>query len=230
MDILLLSTTPQHTASNPAVIQNSRRLKLWITELPVNDIIQTVSSLHDAIVAFNELQINDDNRLKLLEVYWEAFNDILYFYDELRLHMLPIPSNERKSLAKDIMWLYLDLANGYKIIVKNAHANNVSPANSRILLSVYRAIELISRAIVYAYHIHQAPPPLSYLEVHQLYLYADEHDVLEKRIKTIKSQTQHPTVDRVYKQFILLSMSDIHVFQGNEIFAFYELLGDLAGH
>jgi hypothetical protein len=229
VDILLISTTPQHTASNPSVIQNCRRLKQWLTELPVNNIAQTVATLHDAIVAFNEQQINDDNRLKLLEVYWEAFNNILYFYDELRLHMLPIPTAKRKTLARDIMWLYLDLANGYKIIVNNAHANGDSPSNSKILLSTYRAMELIARAIVYAYHIHQAPPPLSYLEVHQLYLFAENHGVLDKRIRAMKNQTRYPTIDGIYKQFILLSMASIHVFQSNEIFAFYELLGDLAG-
>ena len=68
----VMSDTNQ--ATNPAVILNPRQLKSWIGQLPVNDIIKTVKRLHTAIEQCNELQIDVDKRLKLLEIYREAFD------------------------------------------------------------------------------------------------------------------------------------------------------------
>lgn len=228
MDILLLTTPVQHSSSNPAVMVNPRQLKNWISQLPVNDIIGTVKHLHSAIEQFNELQIDAEKRLKLLEIYHGAFDDILYFYDDLRLRMLPIPASQRKTLAEDIMWLYLDLANGYKIIIKDADEGQSRVKKNSLLLSIYRAMELITRAILYAYHAHQTPPPLAYLEMNQLYLFALNRELLLTTIKAVKQHVSHPYIDALYKQYVLLAVIDSQSLTGNDIFELYMLIEKLA--
>jgi hypothetical protein len=207
---------------------NPRQLKGWISHLPVNDIIGTVRQLHNTIEQFNKLQIDAEKRLKLLEIYHGAFDDILFFYDDLRLRMLPISSSQRKTLAEDIMWLYLDLANGYKIIIKDADEGQCRVKKNSLLLSIYRAMELITRAILYAYHAHQTPPPLAYLEMNQLYLFALKRGLLLTTIKAVKQHVSHPYIDALYKQYLLLSVIDVQSLTGNDIFELYVLIERLA--
>ena len=225
MDILLLTTPAQHTDTNPSVIQQAKRLQAWCETLPTMNVIETVNMLKQAINPFNELQINSADRLKLLEIYRKAFEEILYSYDELRLRSLPIAPEQRKAVAEDIMWLYLDLANGYKIIIKEAHATKASPKrNSGLLNSLYRAMELLLTAIVYARKAHATPPPLVLLEIKQLFLFAEFHELLEARVKTVKDRLSPASIGNLFKQFILFTTLKDDVFTSEDILEFFTLL------
>jgi len=230
MDILLLTVPSQHAAKNDAVELNSKRLKQWLDALPVMDVITTVKNLHSAIEPFNEIQLAGDERLKLLEIYHEAMEDILFSYDEKRIAMLPISVEEKKHLQQDIMWLYLNLANGYKTIVKEGFDNELNPKkNITLLLSIYRSMELVIEALLYAFRAHETPPPLAYLEINQLYLYAESFSILERKIKNIKSRN-NPTISSLYKQVVLLVASDPYRLNSDELLEinlFLEKFSDL---
>lgn len=207
-----------------------KRVKQWIDSLPQMNVLETVQRLHEAIGPFNEVGIDDARRGKLLEVYYAAFDEILYFYDHLRLSMLPISSERQRLLAEDITWLYLGLANGYKIVVKNGHEAGISPKHDAgLLLSMYRAMELIIQGLVYASRSRQAPPPLAYLEINQLYLLAEEHGVLDARVKAVKDKAGIPTIERLYKHFALLAVADPYKLDGdNEVWELFMALEDFA--
>ena len=224
MEFLFLTVPAHHTAKNDAVILNARQLKHWLDALPVMDVIKTVESLHAAIEPFNELHMPDDERLKLLEIYYVIMDEILFSYDDMRITMLPISIEERRSIKNDIMWLYLSLANGYKSIVKSGFDNKLRPAkNTTLLISIYRSMELIVQAMLYAFRSHETPPPLSYLEINQLYMYAEFHHVLDTRIKNINSG-HHSTINSLYKQILLLVASDPYRVNSNELIEIYFFL------
>lgn len=230
--MLLLTTPAQHAATNPAVELDPKRVKQWIDSLPQMNVLETVQRLHEAIEPFNEAGIDDARRGKLLEVYYAAFDEILYFYDHLRLSMLPISPERQRLIAEDITWLYLGLANGYKIVVKNGYDAGINPKHDAgLLLSVYRAMELIVQGLVYAGRSRQTPPPLAYLEINQLYLLAEKHGVLDARIKAVKDKAGIPTIERLYKQFALLAIADpCKLDGGNEAFELFTALEDFAPH
>jgi len=231
MDILLLTASPQHAAENPSVELNTKRLKQWIAKLPVMNVIETVKLLQQSIEPFNELQVSDADRLKLLEIYREAFDEILFFYDNARLHQLPIPAAQRKSLSDDIMWLYLGLASGYKTLVRNGFEAEHSPKrDSDLLLATYRAMELIVHALLYAYRAHETPPPLAYLEVNQLYSFAEYHQAQDAKIKAVSRESVAPTIDRLYKQFLMITVADPYKIDGHEIHELYMLLEPFSAH
>lgn len=229
MDILLLSTPAQHEAVNPAVEINARRLKRWITELPTNDIGETVRMLHDAIEPFSEQKMSNSERLKLLETYRNGCNEILFFFHPASLRQLPVTSAEQKSLGMDIIWILQGMANGYKTIIKNCHAAKCNPKrNSMLLLSIYRALEFITHALLYGYGTSQPPPPLAYLEVYQLYRFAEHFQVTDRIIKTISQETATPTIDRIFKQFMLLTIAGLSSLDKDKVFDLYMVLEPFA--
>ena len=152
-EILLLSTPMQHVAANPAVELDSRRLKSWLQDLPGGDIPVTVKELTSALQQFNGVQHEAKHRLKLLELYFQTFRDVLSSFDEMRLRMLPMNEAQRRLLAQDIMWLYLELATGYKIVVKECHEMHYTAQQEPgYLHALYRSIETRS------FHAFEQPP------------------------------------------------------------------------
>lgn len=228
MEFLFLTAPAHHAARNDAVELNAKRLKQWLDALPVMNVAETVKMLHAAIEPFNEIQISDEDRFKLLEIYHGVMDEILFSYDDMRITMLPISIEERRQLQNDIMWLYLSLGNGYKSIVKSGFDRKINPKKNNILLaSVYRSMDLIIQSMLYAFRSHETPPPLSYLEVNQLYMYAEFHHVLENRIKNIKSLNQS-TIGLLYKQILLLIASDPYRVNSNELLEIYLFIENFA--
>lgn len=230
MDILLLSTAAQHTTRNTDVILDPKRLKKWIDDLPEIDIISTVAQLQTAIQNFNELGMDDKQRLKLLQTYYETLQNMLIAYDEIRISMLQVSAQERNRLREDVMWLFLSLANGYKLIINNAFERKVSPKRDPDLChAIYAAMELILDGLLYAYRSHLSPPPLARLEINQLYYYAVLSNVADTMIKSAKGHMQQPSISTLYKQHILMSLSDPYHMNATdilELFMFLELIAN----
>jgi len=224
-DFLLLSTPTQHAARNPAVELNPRRLRQWLFALPIMNVPETVRQLDARIRPFNEMALAADERLKLLEVLFEAFDEILFSYDDLRLSMLPVTPDERRALAQDIMWLYLQLAAGYKLIVLEHFENGGrGMRDSTVLMALFRAMELLAHALLYAYRAHETPPPLTYLELYQLYHYARRRKLHQQRLRQIRGYAATPTVERLFKQVMLLSIADPYHMSGQAVFENFLLL------
>lgn len=231
MEMLLLTTPSQHMADNPAVELHPKRLKVILDDAPVEDVQKTVAFLESRITPFNEINIESNERLKLLEIFHAAYNEILISYDDLRLSTLPISPKERKAISLDIMWLYLNLAMGYKILVKE-HADHQPGClkDKSVVLVIYRAMELIINALLHTFRAHESPPPLAYLEMHQLYTYAAQLNINEIRVRQVSSYHGHPRIVDLYKQFLLLVMIDPYRQISNTIFEIFLLFEEHAHH
>ena len=199
MKSIRLTTPVQHNDENPAVELNPSNLERWLNELPVDDIIETVKKLDETVSAFNELKVAASNRLNLLEIYFSAFHKILQGYDEMRIAQLKMSAKQKQQLSNNIMWLYIKLSHGYKIIVKNNAGN---PKNSKqpqyLLLALFRALELTVISLLYAYRFGMDAPPFTYLELHQLYVFAEYNELLYKPIKAARGYAKTPTIASFY--------------------------------
>lgn len=216
MDILLLSTPTQHSEKNSGVELNIKQLKSWVDALPMDNVFELVNLLQNKIEPFNEIQLSDASRLKLLEIYWGALESITFLYDNKRLDMLPIKQEEKNVLAEDITWLYITLANGYKTIIMNSFFSKVNPKNDQVLqTSLLRAFELLVQAALYAYCGHNAVPPLVYLEINQIYSYMEFFKCLDLKIKTRDTQN---SINNLYKQFMFISIIDPYCINEDDIF------------
>ncbi|MBI1423866.1 MAG: hypothetical protein GC149_10410 [Gammaproteobacteria bacterium] len=223
--MLLLTAPAQHNADNPAVECDPRRVKQWLSELPTDDVQSTVGQLLAVLKPFNELQLELKSRLKLLEIYHAAFETILYTYDELHLRTLALSHEQRHHLSDDIMWVYLELANGYKSIVKAVYEGSQdAPAQGDILLAIYRGIELIANALIYTFRDHRTPPPLAYLEIHQLYALAEEYQLATQTITALSNKSHRTSIQHLYKQIMLLIAADAYAYNGSQISELYQLL------
>lgn len=194
-----LTTPIQHNEADPAVELHPANLERWLNELPVDDIFETVGKLDTIISAFNEVKVLSTNRLKLLEIYFSAFRKMLQGYDEMRIAQLRVPAKQKQQLSHDIMWLYIKLSHGYKIIVKDyAGTPNNSKPPQYLLKSLFRALELTVVSLIYSYRFGLETPPLTYLELHQLYAFAEHYELLDKPVTSAGGYAKTPTIASFY--------------------------------
>jgi hypothetical protein len=199
MKNIRLTTPAQHEGNNPAVDLHPASLERWLKDLPANDIIATIAKLDEALSAFNEIKVPAAGRLKLLEIYFAAFHRRLQGYDEMRIAQLKIPAKQKQQLCNDIMWLYIKLSHGYKIIVKDyvGESNNAKPPQY-LLSAVFRALELTFISLIHAYRFALETPPLTYLEMHQLYACAEYYELLDKPVSSATGYAKTPTIASFY--------------------------------
>lgn len=79
MDMLLLTTTSQHGAFNEKVILDGKNLRKWIDELPRQDIIRTVTELHQAIENFNQISLENKLQIRILQIYYSHHHGLLRY-------------------------------------------------------------------------------------------------------------------------------------------------------
>jgi len=199
MKTIRLTTPPQSENQNDSVELDAGNLERWLKSLRGGDIIETVARLDEAISGFNEVIVPADNRLKLLEIYFTAFHHNLQGYDEMRLAQLKVSTKQKHELASDIMWLYIKLSHGYKIIVKDhVGTPNSSKPPQYLLLAVFRAMELTMISLIYSCRFGLSAPPLTYIEMHQLYEFAEYYELSEKSVKAASGYAKTPTIASYY--------------------------------
>lgn len=200
MHPIRLTTPKQSSCNNAAIETNPRQLEQWIAALPTNNVIETVQQLDIALSALNEFTLDPENRLKLLEIYFAAFSTTFQCYDEMRIAQLKVSSKQKRQLAKDILWLYIKLSHGYKIIVKgSAGAEKSAKVQQYLIIATFRALELTITSLTYSYRFGLDAPPLVYLEINQLFAFAEYHGILENRIKVASGYSKPPTIASLYK-------------------------------
>lgn len=225
LDELLLNAAPSTPPDTLAVECDAGQLKRWIAQLPVTSVVETVAQLHAAIGSRNQCIVPEAEQLKLLEVYRQAFDEILFTYDEFRLKLLPLTTKARTQLAADIMGLYLALAGGYRSVAFAAQKQGRNSAvDTVLLLAAYRAMELMVLGLIYARRMSLVVPPGTWLELHRLYSLAERQQATEIKVKAARRECAVPTIDRLYKQLWLLHVADTQGLNGSEWLELYMLL------
>lgn len=209
MKNIRLTTPEQIENGDTAVELDPNNLENWLNSLLNSDIIETVTSLDKTLSAFNSVKIPAIKRKKLLEIYFATFQKLLHSYDEMRIAQLNIPTKQKHQLRNDIVWLYIKLSHGYKIIVKDELESNNSPLKQQdLLLTTFRAIELTVISLLYAYRYGLDAPPLVFLELHQLYTFAEFKKITKKSVKAAKGYAKTPTISNFYSLAMLFTSID----------------------
>ena len=200
LDDLVLNTLSPPPPDNSAAVRDAGCLKRWIGQLPLMSVVETVGKLHESIRLLTQATLPEGERLKLLEVYRQAFDDILFTYDEFRLKLLPLNVKARGQLADDIMGLYLALADGYKVLIYASNEQARNPADdATVLQAVYRAMELMNLGVIFSRRMRLDVPAGTWLELHRLYWLAECSRATEIKIKAVRRECTEPTIDRLYK-------------------------------
>jgi len=229
MEMLLLSTPMQHAVTTHSVELDVDRLKDWLSRLAIMEAPEKLTELSQAIESFNEVEVPWHSRFELLEVFNTFVTETMLIFDAVFIAMLPGTLHEKDAIRQHWMEALLNVANGYKIILKDVFDSGEALAGDKCLLtSIYRAMELLASAMLYDFKRHESPAAMTYLEFHQLFNYAESENLENNIIKGIRGYEKPPTISRLYKQIILLSIIDPYRLNARQIDEMFLFLGGVA--
>lgn len=208
-------------------------LQTWLEHLHLSDPQTASLAILSSLSALNRQPLSGDIRLKLLTLYWNTIQtQVTMLQLQLSGSMLPLSekADAHARLARELM---LELGQGYKLVLMdnsssllNFHSKpEAAPVIYQLLLTQRRILEL-------CYEMYAPVPAGLWLEIHQTYQYADEHNAT----RTTISDSAPATITHAYQQILLIALADpYHLMQGEltqviELAREYALLCEIEQH
>lgn len=225
MDFFLLTTPEQNAFSNPAVERDPKRIGRLLEQLPVLNVAESAGTLLAMLPALNEERMAAKERLRLLELYRAPAVSIFKSFDRASLRHIPLSQQRRQEITEAVGRLYLEMAVGHKIIVREAHAAGLNPAkNHVVLLAMRRAMEFIGYALMYSFRMYGTPPPFAYLEINQLYLYAEHYGVADQAVVAERKAEEGASMRQMYVRIMMVAAADPYRLADGEADRLFDLL------
>jgi hypothetical protein len=177
-----------------------KAVQALLAALPFAKPVHAAQAILPPLHALNRTRIASDVRVQLLELYRHALLDIVQglatqYYNAA----LPL-SGKAKEAAHLVKQLLIELAYGYKLALLN-RSKGLFGSSKRLPLMVQRAMDTLSRQLIAAYQTYMPQPQSLWSELHQLYVFAVQQKLHKQQANGI---------DAVYKQALLLYLSDPH--------------------
>lgn len=222
---LLLTIPEQSQFSNPLVELSAKRVQQWVDELPLLNVAHSVSALKEALDLLNQEPLSDKERLKLLEIYRVPVETVFKSFDRSNLRHIPLSPEERQQVVADMGKLCQTLAGGYKLVVQHGFDNGVElKKDASVLMALRRAIEALSLSMMHAFRMYAPVPMFACMEINQLFYFAEQSGVQDVACAAHKKDKNAPSVSQLYKQIMLLAITDPYRLSEGEADKVFTLL------
>lgn len=200
-----------------------KRLQAWVEELPLMNMGETSRQLYQFIQELNRLQIPFVQRFQLLEIVRPV---ILHVCRSLGKHylnqslVLPEKSRRVASLAQAIQ---NHLAAGYKLVaVQGISRINDRDGRRTVTAAIHRAIAAMTDSLVRSYQLYFPVSRHLWLELHQLYLLAEMHDLANREVTDSDFEfIETSSITDAYARVLLLATAKPNQLRQQEIALVY---------
>jgi len=194
---------------NPTFECRESVVRRWASDLPVLNLARTVPELSDQLPLLVCEPLNPSDRLRLLELYRVPVNSVVAAAENRRLRQTPTSARARQRIKDGVLALCYDLANGYKVVMRDLLEHGREPANDKQLQTcIQRILEQLRNALMHSFRIYRAVPPKHYLEMHQLHLYAGRCGIATRPVSGTATPTEDQTPQQIYLRAMLLAIAD----------------------
>ncbi len=197
------------------VEKRPRHLQKWLNALPLTNLPVASGSLSYEIGALNRQKVAMETRLKLLEQYRGVILTLLPALEEQSVATrLPLPDRNRE-MADLTRQLLTELAIGYKIVLVDYQGTRITLGKGKIVqLAAQRAMSVLGRVLAVCYQIYAPAPAGIWFEIHQIFRFAIEQGIANE---TVSDENGESSVGLVYKQILLLALSNPYHLNPGEV-------------
>ena len=209
MELLNLSVPEQHDYNDPTVERDVTRLREWLTNLPLMDVVETVRLVQGGLQALNEQKLAMDLRYRLLDEFRSTVHRLFVTVDPMHLRQLALSKAQRVQATEGVEQLLLSMAGGYKLLIREIHSlDKASESRELFGMSLHRSLEQLGYALLDSYRFYRAVQPDLFSELHQLYRLARHHGLLDVMTDDEDDAERHVTTAARYHAILLLSLTD----------------------
>ena len=225
MDLLRL-TIPQQTP-NPAVAAyfNAAKLGAWLDALPMANPRKTGQELLEALHKVNRAAAPANQRFHLLEQFRPLVADISEILHK-HYSVATIPLDDKNRATAELNHSLLgEMAYGYKAVLLATVDTTITDANRNLVVAAaLHAMHHLARLLVDTYALYSPEPKSLWLELHQIYRYAEYEGFLSSGLPQETKQTDIRSIDHTYRRILMLALANpYHLMQGESLLVFREL-------
>ncbi|MEO4045500.1 molecular chaperone [Pseudomonas sp. CAU 1711] len=162
---------------------NSRDLKRWIAHLPKANIGETARQLYHGLIELNQLISAPDNRLQLLELLRPEVHFVCQHLERHFLNQSIVLDDRPRKVANLCQALQNHLAIGYKLIVTQELPRFSKERPQLLAVALQRAAHSLCGPLTRANQLYCPIPEGLWLELHQLYRIAQQHELQRLQVK-----------------------------------------------
>lgn len=226
----VLNVPGPRTERRPRVHFRPRKLERWAEELPLADPHEAGRRLLRQLHELNHGHYGAAERLKLLATLLPVAHRIIVLLgDGLLAASLP-PDPHTEARADLLQRLLEELAVGYKLIVNEYTLWDEVRASRtpELAEAVYFAAKFLALRLVFAYVLYQPEPVGTWRELKELYRYAEDSGIHDRPVDDNyhgQAAALPPTVDRVFRQVVLLALAEPYNLMQHEAWQVFLLAG-----
>ncbi len=198
----------------------------WAKALPMGNLGAASKLLFQATKELCVTSFTSTHRYKRLEIIRDKTHAICQLLEKRYLnHSVTLSDTDRK-VANLTQALTMQLAAGYKRVALDEWQwckQKKKPPQKLMTFAVHRAVADTSRAILRALQLYQAPPKNAWLDVHQLYLLAEQAQISGYSIKD--EQTRYLSTSSIrdlYARAMLLGTAKTNQLRQQELGQVYD--------
>lgn len=206
---------------------NADHMKRLLEGLPMANAAECCTQVTNMVYKLNRAPLDLRARMRSVELIQPSLEDITTTLRSSYINAdLPL-SEKRLHTAQIVRRLFTEMAYAHKIIVHDLilDQHNVKNAPQKIAQAVYCAISFLARLLVDNYVLFSPEPKQLWLEINQLYLYAESQNFHKTPLipVTWEKEPMPATVANTYKRVVLLALANpYHLMQGEAVKIFQQ--------
>lgn len=193
----------------------------WCEQLPLANPTASLDDISQYLVQLNRAELPLRKRFAVLEVLVAVAAKLVPLvrreYSDAQL-----PLGERKLQRHQLVQkTWQELAYGYKTVLMDLILTEKEVLDPKEVLipAILQCVRILSERLVENYTIYVPDPPGVWLELHQLFHYANSHS-----IDTIAPRSDGATIGQYYRRPLLLALADpYHLLPGEAAKLYAEL-------
>lgn len=206
----LLNIPEQSKSTTDSFDTRPKQVEAWVNALPMANIGESARRVFSAVQEMNRLKVSSHDRFKVMEI---LRTPAYHITEALKKHYanqnLPL-SPKNQKISELAVRLNSEMALGYKCFIDDKLGASFSLlSNKTLTMSIHRAIRYLSDVLLCAYQIYIQHPEHTWLQIHRLYLYAEEnqlHTAIIKDYMVTETRLDSSIAD-LYKQILLLALA-----------------------
>jgi hypothetical protein len=211
---LKLAVPRQVTKGSVTIETRPKQVKAWLDLLPMGNLVEAAESLCDALGELNRSVLDEDTRIKVLELYRPIIQTLApALQEQYTGSHLPLPDKSRQ-MAGLVREMLVELGYGYKIALLGL-ARKRFGGKTQIPLLIQRALASLLQVLLASYQSYAPVPPGTWREINILF-----HLALEQKCQEdpIPDGDQTLSCANLFKQALLFSLANpYHLMPGEAV-------------
>lgn len=223
----LLDIPEQSKPTSSSFETRPKQVEAWVAALPMANTGESARRIYGALREINRLVISSQDRYKAMEILREPIHQITEVLKKHYINQnLPL-SPKNQKIAELAIQLNSEMALGYKAVIQDKLGKTFPGLSSKTLnVSLHRAVRYLSNVLLCSYQIYIQHPENVWLQIHRLYLFAEDQQLHANLIKdhVAPEALLDSSISSIYKQILLLALAGPYRLRQHVTGAVYDAL------